>query len=462
LDKLQFDLEFSEKQISLGLGALRLRIGNTAIWGDEEGRALDWTWIDLLEHLANSWAFLKYDETTPLRGRDSILSLLSRGHVVAVGSDVDPGPEVSRETYFFLRRHNLATGIEGMYLPPLSLLREGWKMWVGSLNVTRLLDFRETMNTLRELGDRLAGHIGTGESQDRARLAIEAWRTREPTSEAALLITLGSSSVSELVPRGQSLASYFDVPNTDEYGSGLLIAARMSAALPLETQRKILQLLRALPASGTSETLQTISAEAEATIPNYIGRAHEQGATLAQWARQKFSLGTDTKVEPADVLKNLGVDVHLSKLGSDLIDAVGTWDHRRGPAVIVNLDGEHAQSIAGRRATLAHELCHILLDRNGSLPAAEVLGGSVPRHPEQRANAFAAEFLLPKTVVIARLRGAKNALETIEEIMKQFGVSRELAAWQVINTAVIFSALTNSQKAELRKRTSEARTSMFF
>jgi Zn-dependent peptidase ImmA (M78 family) len=236
----------------------------------------------------------------------------------------------------------------------------------------------------------------------------------------------------------------------------------MSAGLPLETQRKILQLLRALPASGTSETLQTISAEAEATIPNYIGRAHEQGATLAQWARQKFSLGTDTKVEPADVLKNLGVDVHLSKLGSDLIDAVGTWDHRRGPALIVNLDGEHAQSIAGRRATLAHELCHILLDRNGSLPAAEVLGGSVPRHPEQRANAFAAEFLLPKTVVIARLRGVKNTLETIEDIMKQFGVSRELAAWQVINTAVIFSALTNSQKVELRKRTSEARTSMFF
>jgi hypothetical protein len=84
-----------------------------------------------------SWAFLKYDETSPLGAKDSMLSLMSRGHAVAADSDIESGPEVSRETYIFVRRHNLASGIEGLYLPTLSLLREGWKIWVASLNVTR-------------------------------------------------------------------------------------------------------------------------------------------------------------------------------------------------------------------------------------------------------------------------------------------------------------------------------------
>lgn len=461
-ERLQFDLEFSERQKSLGLGALRVRIGETPIWSNEEGRALDWTWIDLLEQLARSWAFLKYDETSPLRAKDSMLSLMSRGHVVAADSDIESGPEVSRETYIFVRRHNLATGVEGLYLPTLSLLREGWKMWVASLNVTRLLDFRETMQTLEELGDRLANHIALGEPQERSRLAIAAWRNREPTTEAAFQIMLGFPSWTELIPKGETLSSYFETNNDEEYGSGLLIAARMSAALPVATQRKIIELVRALPASGPSDLLKNVSKEAEATVPNYVRRPHEQGAVLAQWARKKFGLGTDSKAEPAEVLKRLGIDLKPHKLGCDLIDAVGSWDDRHGPAVIVNLEGEHAQSVPGRRATLAHELCHILVDRNGSLPASEVLGGNVPRHPEQRANAFAAEFLLPKSVVVSRLRAATDAMESIEEILRQFGVSRELAAWQIINAATVFSTLSNSEKSELRSWTSGARNSMFF
>lgn len=460
-EKLQFDLEFSEQQKSLGLGALRVRVGQTPIWSDEEGRALDWTWIELLEQLARSWAFLKYDETSPLATKENMLSLMSRGHVVAVDSDIESGPEVSRETYFFIRRHNLATGIEGLYLPTLSLLREGWKMWVASLNVTRLLDFRETMQTLADLGDRLAQHIALGEPQERSQLAIAAWRNREPTTEAALQIMLGLQSSSELIPNGETLSSYFEA-NDEEYGSGLLIAARMSAALPIVTQRKIIELVRALPATGSSELLKSISKEAEAAVPNYIRRAHEQGACLAQWARKKFGLGVDSKVEPAEVLKRLGVDVKAHKLGWDSIDAVGSWDDRHGIAVIVNLDGEHAQSAPGRRATLAHELCHILVDRSGSLPASEVLGGNVPRHPEQRANAFAAEFLLPKSVVISRLPSAMEKMEAIEKILREFAVSRELAAWQIINTASVFGTLSYSEKSDLRSWTSGARNSMFF
>ena len=461
-NKLQFEIRLSEQDKALGRGTLGVRVGKSLIWSDEAGRGVGWTWIDLLEQLARSWPFLKYEESAPPGTYDGMLSLLRKGHFPSTDFDFEPAPESTRETYIFLRRHNLATGIEGLYLPSLSLLREGRKVWVASLNVVKLLDFAETLHTLSELGDMLAAHISSASEQDRARLAVEAWRNREPPAEAALQIQLGSSrSASEWVPPGETLVSYFEAQNAEEYASSLLIAARMSDALPLENRRKILELIRALPSKGVSELLEETSTEAESVLPNYVQRAFEQGQKLAQWARRKFGFAPESRSDPQDVLRRLGVDVTLHHCGIDAIDAVGSWGHQHGPAVLVNLDGKHAQSIHGRRATLAHELAHVLVDRNGSLPAAEVFGGNVPRHPEQRANAFAAEFLLPKNIAVERIRNAANARDAIEQLREQFEVSRELAAWQITNSAA-YHTLGDSEKALLRSWTAGTESALFF
>jgi Zn-dependent peptidase ImmA (M78 family) len=55
---------------------------------------------------------------------------------------------------------------------------------------------------------------------------------------------------------------------------------------------------------------------------------------------------------------------------SDRIDAVACWGPRHGPAVLLNREGRHAHTERGARATLAHEICHLLIDRQGSLPLA--------------------------------------------------------------------------------------------
>jgi len=41
---------------------------------------------------------------------------------------------------------------------------------------------------------------------------------------------------------------------------------------------------------------------------------------------------------------------------------------------------------------------HLLVDRKGFLPLVEVFGGYAPKGAERRANAFAAELLLPRSV----------------------------------------------------------------
>lgn len=48
-----------------------------------------------------------------------------------------------------------------------------------------------------------------------------------------------------------------------------------------------------------------------------------------------------------------------------------------------------------RRFTLAHELCHLLLDREYGDELAIATGPWAPVAIEQRANAFAAAFLMP-------------------------------------------------------------------
>jgi Zn-dependent peptidase ImmA (M78 family) len=454
-NKLQFEFRPGNHDEALGFGSLRVSFGNSPIWSNEQGQGIAWTWIDLLEQLASSWAFLKYDESTPPDARDT-LSLLSTGHVTSQDY-FETTPESTDDTYIFVRRHNLATGIEGLYVPTLSLLREGRKMWVASRSATRLLDFAETMHTLFELGETLAAQVASGPQQERSVLALEAWRDREPSFEAILQMRLGSNrSAIEMVPRDQTAASYFEVQNDstieDAFESSVLVAARMSEAVPIESQRKILDLLRSRPSLGVSEVLRDISAEAEAVMPDYARRPVEQGQKLAQWLRKKFGVPPDAKADPQYILERLNVRVTQHRFGTDVIDAVGCWGHQHGPEVLVNLDGKHAQSSPGRRATLAHELAHVLVDRSGSLPAAEVLGGNVPEQPEKRANAFAAEFLLPKSVIVARL-GSNSRKDDIENLRERFGASREVAGWQITNTAGVYHALGRDEKVLLRKWT---------
>jgi Zn-dependent peptidase ImmA (M78 family) len=51
------------------------------------------------------------------------------------------------------------------------------------------------------------------------------------------------------------------------------------------------------------------------------------------------------------------------------------------------------------RFTLAHELCHLLLDREWGEEVAVASGPWAPLAVEQRANAFAAAFLMPSRLL---------------------------------------------------------------
>ena len=88
-----------------------------------------------------------------------------------------------------------------------------------------------------------------------------------------------------------------------------------------------------------------------------------------------------------------------------------------------------------RRATLAHEICHLLVDSASSLPLVEVLGGRTAKHVEQRARAFAAELLLPREVAGQEFSHYEGDEARVARLLRaRFGVSSELLAWQAKNS----------------------------
>lgn len=104
----------------------------------------------------------------------------------------------------------------------------------------------------------------------------------------------------------------------------------------------------------------------------------------------------------------------------------------------------------GRRSALAHEICHLLIDRPHALPVAEVLGGQVPRWAEQRANAFAAELLLPRVQAERLCRQAADPVAAASRLEGDYQVSRKLTLHQIINSE-LGPSLSPSERQRLER-----------
>jgi Zn-dependent peptidase ImmA (M78 family) len=166
-------------------------------------------------------------------------------------------------------------------------------------------------------------------------------------------------------------------------------------------------------------------------------KPHEQGYALATWLRgQPGVTDLDGRVDAEKLLTAWGVPTKSVDLGplSEELGAVAVWSSVHGPWIFVNLDGRRSSGVGGRNFTLAHEICHLLIDRFSSLPLVEIFGGRLPAAPEKRANAFAAELLLPREIARKALGPVEEELaSSVRAYAKFYRVSDELIAWQIRN-----------------------------
>ena len=125
------------------------------------------------------------------------------------------------------------------------------------------------------------------------------------------------------------------------------------------------------------------------------------------------------------------VPVEIDKIIEELCISVGRLDLSdldvRGvsiagpsfrPAILLNPKNHFNKGYAGRRFSLAHELCHHLIDRKIGCPLSLASGPWAPRRIEQRANAFAAELLIPYNLIRHSCDAGKADLCSVDGIIE--------------------------------------------
>ena len=435
-------------------GSLRVSLRGRAIWhGADEADGFEWTWIELLEFLSESWLYLALEDGAPLGvALDTAPRMLAAAEA-AVESGTHLGSDDEREQLEAYRvTHDLAEALQGAVMPPLWIAREGRWGWAASDASTARVSFVELLDVLRSVGDCIALRLDEV-SDDRSRAAVRAWRARDDQGRLKI-IEAATGYPQDLVAEVESVFYSEDErdwsePRSDE----LLAAARLVGPQPRATLRPILQAVKGIQLRDCS-ALDGVSEEALAVIVDtHDEPPYRQGHELALWLRSEPGVvRRGGRVDPAMILESWGVPIVDASLGLGGIDAIGCWGPRHGPAVLLNFDAGYAMNSGRRRATLAHEMCHLLVDRTSSLPLVEVLGGRTAKPVEQRARAFAAELLLPRDIAGREfLEFEGEEARAARSLCSRFGVSTELLAWQIKNSEY---PLTLSARQFLARRVS--------
>jgi len=433
-------------------GLLEANLRGRPVWyGDNEATGFEWTWIELLEFLSESWLYLIMEDGAPLGvALDTAPRMLAAAEAeirsgYPLGSDhEDQQLEAYRMT------HDLAEAVQGAVVPPLWIVRDGESGWVASAARTAKAPLQELLDVLVKVGEFIASRL-TPLSDNRSIQAVRAWRERE-SHDRLRIIEAATGYPSDLVAEVE--AAFYSQDERDwgrPHSDELLAAARMVGPQPATTLIPILDAVRKVGKADASK-LDDFSEEAMEVIASTQDEPpFAQGHKLAAWLRSELCIAKDHgKANPDEILKSWHVPVIDVAIDLGDIDAIGCWGPRHGPAVLVNSEAQYADSVGRRRATLAHEICHLLVDRSGSLPLVEVLGGRTAKHAEQRARAFAAEFLMPRELAgseFLTFRGDDD--NAVQSLCSRFGVSSELLAWQVRNSGVTPTATSWKYLASL-------------
>ena len=458
-DSLQFDLQWldmPESEHPLGYGSLVVWVAGELIWGErnEEGQivGVEWFWDDLLERLAFSWRYLLLEEAYPmglLPAAPQLLRSILRERQIGASEEMINAED--NAVFVFEEMHDLSRAVEGGTLPKLFLLREGNLMLIATSSGVKRLVLSPVMEALEKLGDEIAERI-KAKSDGRTKTISEAWKAKgciSDVDQVEISSGLPRSTISAITENAE-FKTFWEV--TAYEPNELMAAARMVGRLVSnDDTRAIINNIKSAPRIKTT-ILDDLSSEAVKELEkSQLKMPNEQGRLLAEWLRGKPDIiAEDGLVYPEAILKKWNVKLTEIDLRSQNIDALCAWGPKHGPTVLINRSGRLSHFPTGRRSSLAHEICHLLVDRKGSLPVAEVFGGEVPKVPEQRANAFGAELLLTRSAALMtylRLRDVEGALEAIA---KNYNVSFEVAAWQLLNSRAELSA---SQRQLLLKHT---------
>ncbi|KIG19572.1 hypothetical protein DB30_00081 [Enhygromyxa salina] len=190
------------------------------------------------------------------------------------------------------------------------------------------------------------------------------------------------------------------LPSLDEFRElGDIVRLRIIRAA--SAARELIALERLAEPEGPSRAQRFLSDAPSLRIQS-TAASHRQGASLAASLRRKLELGVDPIASVRDFVSEYFPMIAV--LHADLTASgpagLAFADNYRGPAIVLNTRGKNENPTV-RRFSLAHELCHLLVDWNRQEPIARISGylHDSRLDEERRANAFAIRLLCPEAIV---------------------------------------------------------------
>ena len=134
----------------------------------------------------------------------------------------------------------------------------------------------------------------------------------------------------------------------------------------------------------------------------------------------------------------LSIEVRFHGFESVDIRGVALAGQGFGPTILVNTSYPFNESVAGQRFTIAHELCHMLADRNRAKGIGHTSGDWALPSIEKRANAFAAYLLMPRDLILNQMsRFSDLGKEQVREIAESLKVSVIALTHHLYNLGII-------------------------
>lgn len=428
--------------------ALTVYADDVAIWpvhGDEEA-GLEIQIDDLLSHLTEYWKPLVLRQTYPLGlnpARPTDLIHKARLRWAELPEEQAELEDESLEA--FADCHDISRCFAGYFdLPALWMIRSGGQMLVETPAAIATPDFDAAIAGLVAVGDVIAQRLS--QAGERWADLVAAWAARDEGEELSLLswsTSLAPDVAKSFADEGllQAPPTLSDAANDNDE---LRLAARMASALPVDQVREILTLVSAFPKTQAPD-LDALADAARAFFLETLrsARPFEQGEGLADFVRDHLGLNVGDAFDIFGLIRRLGVDLRVHGVAPPTLDALAVSGARHGPAVLLNTEAVRARAgvafeQSGRaRVTLAHELCHLLVDGDNALSAVDVLDGLMPLEIEQRARAFGAQLLLPSRVAAREWfdlnapQSREGLSATLDHLAERFIVTHSVAAWKL-------------------------------
>lgn len=173
-----------------------------------------------------------------------------------------------------------------------------------------------------------------------------------------------------------------------------------------------------------------------------IGKPYNHGFELARhlinYLTEIKLLDTREFIDVEELCATLGIDIMKETFDTDKIRGVALAGKYHHSTIILNDTNTFYLSPNARRFTMAHELCHIVFDRNRARSVSHISGPWALPEIEQRANAFAAYFLVPRHLLeTTGIDYDSMTNPEFESLMGRFRVSKPLLAEHMRNLGFI-------------------------